>query len=81
MEALHVKKEIKFIKIEIKDEGESTMGGEQNEFGNANNDEPVIKIEPKDDEPMDEVKEEGEEESDEDDDDFEDLLDWRSKGT
>lgn len=79
VEALHVKKETKFIKIEIKDDGES-VAGEQND---ANTNEPVIKIEPKE-EAVDEVKEERDDDDDSDDDDdedFDDLLDWRSKGT
>lgn len=90
VEALHVKKETKFVKIEVKDEGESagTMPDRSGDSGNGIGEklpnEPTIKIEPKD-EPLDEVKEEAEEEEYDDDsddeDDFDELLDWRSKGT
>jgi len=89
VEALHVKKETKFIKIEVKEEEEQKELREEKDIIDKREIEPTIKIEPKE-EPYDEVKEEeGEEEEeeeeddsdDDEEDDFEELLDWRSKGT
>ena len=81
VEALHVKKEAKFIKIEIKEEGDDgnalTLDPTLNDVTNVAED-VKVKVEP-----QEEVKEEMEdsEEEEESDDDFDELLDWRSKGT
>ena len=92
VEALHVKKEAKFIKVEIKEEeeGREANGGDggsrrEGSDGTLSHQEVEVKIEPKeeeDEEGDEKVKEEEEEEEEEsDEDDFDELLDWRSKGT
>ena len=90
VEALHVKKEAKFVKIEIKEEddadGTPAVGMALDPAScadtHATND-VKVKVEPQDEEMKDEEMEdsEDEEEEEESDDDFDELLDWRSKGT
>jgi len=88
VEALHVKKEAKFIKIEIKEEeDENGSDGKETEIKTeAVMDQPTdvkVKIEPKDESQSDEEDTDDDDDDDDDEDyaDFDDLLDWRSKGT
>jgi len=94
VEALHVKKEAKFIKIEIKEEEDEngSDGKETDMKTEAVTDQQTdvkIKIEPKDESHSDEGEtddddddyDDDDDDDDEDDADFDDLLDWRSKGT
>ena len=96
VEALHVKKEAKFIKTEVKEEidgGVEAAGGgaaaaAAAAAADSSNTDVKVKVEPE--EEMDILKNErdssddddyDDEEEDDDEDDFDELLDWRSKGT
>ena len=90
VEALHVKKEAKFIKTEVKEEidGGVEAAAAAAAAADSSNTDVKVKVEPE--EEMDILKNErdssddddyDDEEEDDDEDDFDELLDWRSKGT